>query len=145
AVSGVATRLLAREDAVDLAIVGSGIQARSHLAALAAVRPLRRVRVASRRLDHARRFADEMGRQHGFPIEPVETVEEALRAALLAAPATDSAEPVVKREWIAKGAHLNVGGASVATKREVASATMAASRLFVDRRESTVNEAGDYL
>src|SRR5262249_31096435 len=147
AVSGVATRLLAREDAVEAAIVGSGIQARSHLAALAAVRPLRRVRVASRHLDHARPFADEMGRQYQypFPIEGVETVEEALRGALLVATVTDSAEPVVKREWVAKGAHLNVVGASVATKREVDSATMAASRLFVDRRESTVNEAGDYL
>jgi ornithine cyclodeaminase/alanine dehydrogenase-like protein (mu-crystallin family) len=145
AVSGVATRLLAREDAVDAAIVGSGIQARSHLAALAAVRPLRRVRVASRRFEHARRFAEETGRQHPFAIEPVETVEEALKGALLVATVTDSAEPVVKREWVARGAHLNVVGASVAAKREVDSATMAASRLFVDRRESTVNEAGDYL
>jgi ornithine cyclodeaminase/alanine dehydrogenase-like protein (mu-crystallin family) len=145
AVSGVATRLLARDDAAELALVGSGIQARSHLAAVAAVRPLRHVRVASRHPANAQRFAEEMRPRYRFLIEPVETVEEAVRGADVVATVTDSVEPVVKREWIAPGAHLNVVGASVATRREVDSATMAAASLFVDRRESTVNEAGDYL
>jgi ornithine cyclodeaminase len=145
AVSGLATRLLAREDAGDVALVGSGIQARSHLAALDAVRPLRRVRVASRHPANARRLADEMRSRYPFPVEAVDTVEQAVRGADVVATVTDSAEPVVERGWVAPGAHLNVVGASVATRREVDSATMAAASLFVDRRESTINEAGDYL
>jgi ornithine cyclodeaminase len=145
AVSGVATRLLARESAGDLAIIGSGVQARSHLAALTCVRSIKRVRVASRNFDHAQKFAEEMRLGYPCPIEPVETIEAAVRGADLIVTATSSAEPVVHREWISAGAHLNVVGASLPTAREVDTATMAAARLFVDRRESTLNESGDYL
>ncbi len=145
AVSGVATELLAREDARNLAMIGSGVQARTHLVAMSEVRSIKRCRVVSRRIDHARKLADEMGQDFMFPLEPVETVEEALDGADLIVTATNSPEPVVKREWISKGAHLNVVGASVPKAREVDSETMAAASLFVDRRESTLNEAGDYL
>lgn len=145
AVSGVATRLLARTDAGDLALVGSGIQARSHLEAMACARPLRRVRVASRSAESARRFASELAGRSPVPIEPVEGVEAAVRGADLIVTATSAAEPVLRREWIAAGAHLNVVGASLKDRREVDGATMAAASLFVDRRESAENEAGDYL
>jgi ornithine cyclodeaminase/alanine dehydrogenase-like protein (mu-crystallin family) len=145
AVSGVATRLLAREDAGDLAIIGSGVQARSHLAAMACVRSIRRVRVASRNFEHAQRFAAETRPHYAFPIEPVVTIEAAVRGADLIVTATSSSEPVVRRDWIAPGAHLNVVGASLPSAREVDTATMAAASLFVDRRESTLNESGDYL
>jgi len=145
AVSALATRLLSREDAGDLALIGSGTQARTHLEALACVRPLRRVRVASRSAERARRFAEEIKASGKVLVEPMATVEDAVRGADLVVLATDSAEPVVKREWLSTGTHLNVVGASLPTSREVDSATMAASRLFVDRRESTTNEAGDYL
>jgi ornithine cyclodeaminase/alanine dehydrogenase-like protein (mu-crystallin family) len=143
AVSAVATRVLAREDAGDLAILGAGVQARSHLEAMALVRPLRRVRVASRRLEHARAFAD--AQRSLFPVEAVATVEEAVTGADLIVTATSAAEPIVKREWLATGAHLNVVGASIPDRREVDGATMAAARVFVDRRQSAESEAGDYL
>ena len=81
AVSGLATRLLAREDAGDLAIIGAGVQARSHLAAMNCVRPLRRVRIASGRFESARNFAREMQPQFPVLIEPFETVEGAVRDA----------------------------------------------------------------
>jgi ornithine cyclodeaminase len=145
AVSGVATRLLAREDADDLAIIGSGVQARSHLAAMTCVRSIKRARIASRHFEHAQRFADEMQPPYAFSIEPVATVEAAIRGADLIVTATSSAEPVVQCEWIAAGAHLNVVGASLPTAHEIDTATMAAASLFVDRRESTLNESGDYL
>ena len=145
AVSGVATRWLARNDASDLAIIGSGVQARSHLAALACVRSIKRVRVTSRHLEHAKAFAKEMSEHYDFPIEPVKNVEAAVREADLIVTATSSSEPVLRREWIAAGAHLNVVGASQPNAREVDTATMAAASLFVDRRESTLNESGDYL
>ena len=145
AVSGVATDLLARKDACNLAIIGTGVQARSHLDSMAQVRLIKRCRIASRHLEHAEKFADEMSGSFSFPLEPVATVAAALEGADLIVTATTATEPIVKREWISQGAHLNLVGASTPNAREVDTATMAASSLFVDRRESTINEAGDYL
>ena len=145
AVSGVATRLLAREDAGDLALIGASVQAATHLEAMACVRRLRRVRVASRDPERASAFVARSRERFSFPIEAVSSVEEAVRGADLVVTATSSATPVLRREWVAKGAHLNVIGASLPDRREVDGATMAAASLFVDRRESTENEAGEYL
>ena len=145
AVSGVATDLLARVDACNLAILGSGVQARSHLVAMSEVRLIKRCRIASRRIEHARNFVEEMRPDFSFPLEPVETVAAALEDADLIVAVTNTVEPIVKREWISAGAHLNLVGSSTPKTREVDSETMAAASLFVDRRESTINEAGDYL
>jgi ornithine cyclodeaminase/alanine dehydrogenase-like protein (mu-crystallin family) len=145
AVSGVATDLLARKDACNLAIIGTGVQARTHLAAMAQVRLIKRCRIASRHIQHARNFAEEMRRVYSFRLEAVDTVEEALEDADLITTVTTAVEPIVRREWISPGAHLNAVGSSIPTTREIDSATMAAASLFVDRRESTVNEAGDFL
>jgi len=145
AVSGVATRALAREDAGDLAIVGASVQARTHLVAMAAVRSIRRCRVVSLRPERARGFVEEMAPLVPFPLEAAGTVEEAVRGADLIVTATSAPQPVLRREWLSPGTHLNVVGASLPDRREVDGATIAASRLFVDRRESTLREAGDYL
>lgn len=145
AVSAVATRLLAREDAGDLTIIGAGIQARSHLEAMTKVRLIKRTRVISARFAHARQFAAEMQPQFSFPIEAIETPEAALRGADLIVTATTAREPVIQHEWIAPGAHINAIGTYSPSAREIDSATMAAAGLFVDRRESALNEAGDYL
>jgi ornithine cyclodeaminase len=80
-----------------------------------------------------------------FPIEAVNSVQEALKGSDLIVTATTSSEPVLKREWISPGAHINAVGASTPNAREIDSDTMAAASLFVDRRESTINESGDYL
>jgi ornithine cyclodeaminase len=143
AVSGAATRALAREDAGDLALLGAGVQARSHLEAMATVRKLRRVRVASLRPERARAFAADA--KAPCRVEAVATAEEAVRGADLVVTVTSAAEPVVRREWLGAGTHLNVVGASLPDRREIDGATVAAARLFVDRRESVENEAGDYL
>ncbi|MEK6289331.1 MAG: ornithine cyclodeaminase family protein [Acidobacteriota bacterium] len=145
AVSGVATQLLARDDAAELAIIGSGVQARTHIEAMACVRTIKRARVASFKFEHARKFAEELGVRYSFPLVPVDSVEAAVRGADLIVTATTAVEPIIKREWVSPGAHLNVVGSSIPTTREVDSATMAAASLFVDRRESTINEGGDYL
>lgn len=145
AVSGVATDLLARADACNLAILGSGVQARSHLMAMSQVRPLKRCRIASRNVEHARTFAEGMKQHVSFPIEPVATVAAALDGADLIVAATNTKEPIVKREWITDGAHLNLVGACTPSSREANSMTIAAASLFVDRRESTLSEAGDYI
>ena len=145
AVSGLATRLLAREDAGNLAILGTGVQARTHLAAMACVRKLKRIRVAARNFDSAQRFAQEMQRQAPCPIEPVESNEAAVREADIIVTVTTAREPVVNRVWISSGAHLNAVGTFSFNAREIDTATMRAASLFVDRRESALNEAGDYL
>jgi len=145
AVSAVATRLLAREDAQQLGIIGAGVQARTHLAALAAVRPVRRARVACRNIEHAEQLAREMQSKFSFPIEPVRTNEEAVREADVIVTATSSLEPVIDKDWISTGAHVNAIGTHSPNSREIDSATMAAARIFVDRRESALNESGDYL
>lgn len=143
AVSAVATRALAREDARELAILGTGVQARSHLSAMAAVRPFERGRVWGRTPEQATAFADEA--QAPFPVEAVASAEEAVRGADVVVTATSSPEPVVRRDWLAPGAHVNAVGSSIPTTRELDAETMAASTLFADARESMVNEAGDYL
>ncbi len=145
AVSGLATRLLAREDAGDLAIIGAGVQARTHLAAMSCARNLRRIRVAARRFESAQRFAQEMQNQSPCRIEPVESNEAAVRGADIIVTVTTTLDPVVNREWISPGAHLNAVGTFSFNAREIDTATMKAASLFVDRRESALNEAGDYL
>src|SRR6185369_15819378 len=143
AVSAVATRLLAREDAEVLAVIGAGVQARTHLAALACVRRIKEARVSCRNIGHAQQFAAEM--QFPFPIKPVQTNEEAVRGADVIVTATSSLEPVINKDWIALGAHVNAIGTHSPNSREIDSTTMAAARIFTDRRESALNEAGDYL
>jgi alanine dehydrogenase len=145
AVSALATRLLARADAGDLALLGAGVQARSHLAALREVRELRRVRVWSRRPESARRFAAEESARHGLAVEAAPSAAAAVEGADLVCTVTASREPVLAGDWLSPGAHVNAVGSSVAAARELDSAAVARSRLFVDRRESTVNESGDYL
>jgi ornithine cyclodeaminase/alanine dehydrogenase-like protein (mu-crystallin family) len=145
AVSAVATRLLAREEACELAIVGSGVQARSHLAALACVRPIKRTRVVSRKREHADLFVSEMKERFSFEIVAVDTARDALTGADIIVTVTNSHEPVVDRKWISPGAHINAIGTHSTAAREIDGATMAAARLFVDRRESALNEAGDFV
>lgn len=138
AVSAAATKLLAREEARTLAILGAGVQAKTHLEAIPIVRPIREVRIFSR----TRRKAEALA---GGRARVVDSAEEAVRGADVVVTATSSREPVVRREWISPGAHINAVGSSIAAARELDSATVAASSLFVDRRESTINESGDYL
>jgi ornithine cyclodeaminase len=138
AVSAVATKLLAREDARTLAIIGAGVQGRTHLEAIPLVRNINDVRIVSRTRAKAEALA-------GKGVRVVESAEEAVRGADIIVTATSSREPVIKREWIADGVHINAAGSSIAAARELDGPTMAAASLFIDRRESTVNESGDYL
>ncbi|TMD23209.1 MAG: ornithine cyclodeaminase family protein [Chloroflexi bacterium] len=145
AVSGVATDLLARPDSVELAILGAGVQARTHIDAIAAVRPLRRVRIWSRNPDRAAALALEQRSRFNFPIEAEAMADAAVRGADIVATVTASAEPILQRGWLKEGVHINAVGSSIPTSREIDTPTMAAARLFVDRRESALAEAGDLL
>lgn len=137
AVTGVATRLLARPDASTLAILGAGIQGKANLEAMRAVRTFDRVLVWSRTPGRAAAELDG--------VDEVATVEEAVRDADVIVTATSATEPILRREWLKAGAHVNAVGSSIPSTRELDTQTMADAALFVDRRESTVNEAGDFL
>jgi ornithine cyclodeaminase len=145
AVSAVATHLLARRDASALAILGTGVQARTHLEAMRAVRPVRRVRAWSRHEHHRRDFAEWAGQRYGIEVETPATAREAVEGADLICTVTASRTPVLEGAWIAPGAHINAVGASLPDARELDTAAVVRSRLFVDRRESAFNEAGDFL
>jgi ornithine cyclodeaminase len=145
AVSGVATDLLARRDASELAILGAGVQARTHIEAIAAVRPLRRVRIWSRNAERAAALASELRPRVKISIEAAASAEAAVREADIVATVTASPEPILERGWLKEGVHINAVGSSIPTSREIDTATMVAARLFVDRRESALAEAGDLL
>ncbi len=137
AVSAVATRLLARPDASVLAILGSGVQARSHLEAMRLVRDVREVRVWSPR--NARAFAE----RHG--VRATATAEEAVRGADLVVVATSSETPVLEGRWLAPGAHVNAVGAPRPTWRELDDDVLGRARLYVESREAATRESGDVI
>jgi ornithine cyclodeaminase len=145
AVSAVATKALAKPDAGDLAILGSGTQAQTHLEAMRLARPLKRVRVWSRNPQRAREFAEREGERWRLNIETTASAKDAVAGADLICTTTAAPEPVLQGEWLSAGAHINAVGSSVAFTRELDTFAVARSRLFVDRRESTLNEAGDFL
>jgi ornithine cyclodeaminase/alanine dehydrogenase-like protein (mu-crystallin family) len=136
AVSAVATRALARPDSRELAILGAGVQARSHLEAMRAVLDLERVRGWSPTPGKASLLDG---------VEETVSAEEAVRGADVVVTATTSREPVLSRGWLKEGAHVNAVGSSIPTARELDTQTVADAGLYVDRRESTLSEAGDYL
>ena len=149
AVSGLATRLLARADARSLAILGSGVQARHHLDAMCAVREIDRVRVWSRSPDRARAFAswarDQGAPTGGPPVEAADTAQQAVKGADIICTTTSAAEPVLQGDWIATGAHVNAVGSCLRSRRELDTEAVVRFRLYVDRIESTLNESGDLL
>lgn len=139
AVSGAATKALAREGARTVAILGSGVQGRSHVDAMQTVLDDPIIRIWSRNPAHAEALALET---HSLVAT---SIEEALDCADVVCTATAAREPIVELGWLAPGTHVNAAGASIRTARELSSETVAAATLFVDRRESTLNESGDYL
>jgi ornithine cyclodeaminase len=139
AVSGVATRLLARPDANRVAILGSGVQGRSHAIAMRSVLPGCELRVWSRTFAHAEALALEA---HGLACA---TVEEAVAGADVVCTCTSSPTPVLGLGALAPGTHVNAVGSSGVWAQELEAALVARASLFVDRRESTINESGDFL
>jgi ornithine cyclodeaminase len=144
AVTAVATRLLARPDARGLAILGAGTQARAHLRALENVRDFEQVRIYAPTLAHARALAEQAGAARG-EVRAAASAEEAVRDADVVVAVTNAREPVLRHGWLKPGAHLNAVGASSPQAREIDTATVAASALFCDSRESLRNEAGEFL
>lgn len=139
AVSAVATKLLARPGARTVAILGSGVQGRSHAVAMRSVIDDAELRIWSRTPAHAEALALE---SHAVVCQ---TVDEALDGADVICTCTSSRDPIVRRASLAPGAHVNAVGSSIPSARELEADVVAEASLFVDRRESTLNESGDYL
>jgi thiomorpholine-carboxylate dehydrogenase len=137
AVSAVATNLLAPKNAEILAILGSGVQARSHVEALRLVRNFEAIRVWSLTQEHARQFAEEV---HGTAV----SAEEAVRGADVIVTVTNSKTPVLKGSWLKPGCHVNAIGACRPDWRELDDKAMA-NVVFVDSREGAIKESGDVI
>jgi alanine dehydrogenase len=145
AVSAVSVDLLARADASTLAIIGSGVQARSHADAIARVRSLRELRVWSPSLERREAFAREMRPRLRIPVTANRSAEDAIRGADIVVLATSAREPVAAGAWVADGAHVCAVGACRPDQREMDTALVARGRVFVDSRAAALAEAGDIL
>jgi ornithine cyclodeaminase len=141
----VATDLLARPGAAELAIIGTGVQGRAHAHAIAATRALAGIRLAGRDLARTREVAAELAGQLGQPVTAYDEVPAAVAGADIVVTATNSPDPVLRREWLVAGTHVNAVGACVPGDRELDTAIMAEAAVFADSRESVTHEAGDFL
>ena len=143
AASAVATDSLARQDSAVLAVLGAGVQGHSHVEAIPQVRPITEIRVWSRSPESAAGLA--AAGAGDAAIRAVGSVAEAVAGADIVCTTTASREPILPGSLLEAGMHVNAVGSSVPFARELDSEAMARSRIFVDRRESTLNESGDFL
>jgi len=145
AASGLATDLLARPDSGVAAVLGAGVQGRSQLEAVCAVRPIRKARIFDIRGESARAFAREMGERLGIEIEPAGTPSEALRDADVVCAATTSTTPVFSDGDLPEGVHINAVGSYKPFVQEIPPETVCRARVVVDHRPSALSEAGDLI
>jgi ornithine cyclodeaminase len=144
AASGLATRVLAREDASSHGVLGTGVQAATHIEAIAAVRRIRVVRVWGRDLDRTRHFATAQSRRFDFDVVAMESAADAASCDVVSS-VTGAREPVLEGAWLSPGAHVNLVGAHTPTTREADTAALARSAVYVDLLASAQAEAGDIL
>ena len=146
AASGVATKYLARADADTLAIFGTGWQAQGQVLAIAAVRPLKQVRVFSRDAAHRQRFVEELSGQIAAELLSCESPAEALDGASIVATATTARDPVFPADAVADGAHVNAAGSNALIRREIDERLVRrAGLVVVDSRSQARLECGDLL
>jgi len=145
AVSAVSARKLAKADAATLAIIGSGVQARSHLEAYAQVKTLRDVRIWSPKQTSREQFVTDMRPHVSATLRATATAEEAVRGADLIVLVTSSPTPVIEDAWVSPGAHVVCVGACRPDQREMPPALVARARLYVDSRAAALVESGDVV
>jgi alanine dehydrogenase len=146
AASGVAARVMAREDARTVGIIGTGLQARTQLEAVALARKLERIRAFGRDVERREKFAREMTERLGVPVTPASSAEEAVRGADIVITSTTSKTPVVEGRWIEPGTHINAIGANFAEKREIdTEAVRRCDVIAADSVEQSKVESGDLI
>lgn len=145
AVSAVATDVLARKDAHTMAIIGAGAQARSHTAAIVSVRKIDAITVYDMRPEAAVAFQNEIEAQYGISVSICQSVAECVKDADIICTLTPSKEPILTRDMVKPGAHVNAVGTFTPATREAASDLVAASRLYADQVAAMKRESGEYL
>ena len=145
AASALATKLLSREDAGLLSIIGSGEQAERHIESILLVRKIRQINIWSRNEKNATSLANKISARYNVPIIVYKNAEEAVRDANIICTVTSSPQPVVLGGWINKGTHINAVGSSTPATRELDTKALLKSKLYTDCYESILNEAGDFL
>jgi ornithine cyclodeaminase/alanine dehydrogenase-like protein (mu-crystallin family) len=146
AASGIATRRMAREDARRAGIIGTGLQARTQLEAVALARKLESVCAFGRDPQRREQFAREMTARLGVPVTPVSSAEDAVRGAQIVITATTASQPVVEGRWLEPGVHINAIGVNYAQKRELdAEAVLRSDIIAADSVEQSKIEAGDLI
>ncbi len=146
AASGVATQYMARPDASEVGLFGTGKQARTQVEAVCKVRKVRRIQVYSPNEEHRRRFVQEMQSVCGCEIEPVPRPEMAAQDKDIVITATTSREPVLNGNWIAEGTHLNIIGSNFLGKAEIDAVTVRrCESIVVDSKDQARLEAGDFV
>lgn len=145
AVSAASVRRLAREGSRVMAVIGSGVQAHSHIGAITRVRRLEEIRVWGRTPAHVASLVDDMQGSIGATLAPARTVDEAASGADIIVLATGASEPMLSRGAVREGAHICAVGACRPTQREMDTALVAGARVFVDSREGALAEAGDLV
>ena len=146
AASGVATRWLARPDAEILGVFGAGWQAEGHLEAIAAVRPLRRVKVFSRNAERLAAFCSKMAERLKIEVVPASSAEETVRGSDIVSTITTSAAPLFEAAWLSPGTHINAAGSNSLIRREVGEDVLKVCRpIVVDSVDTALKEAGDLL
>ena len=145
AVSGLATRILAKKNSKILAILGSGIQARTHIEAMTTILNLEEIRVWSKNKKNAKKLVEEQRKKYAIPFRPFDTVNEAIYNADIICTTTAAVEPILQGNYLMQGVHINAVGSSVRNTRELDGFAIKLSKLYVDKIESTINESGDFL
>jgi ornithine cyclodeaminase len=145
AVSGLATRILAKKNSKILAILGSGIQAKTHIEAMTTILNLEEIRVWSKNKKNAKKLVEEQRKKYAIPFRPFDTVNEAIYNADIICTTTAAVEPILQGKYLMQGVHINAVGSSVRNTRELDGFAIKLSKLYVDKIESTINESGDFL
>ena len=145
AASAAATRVLAREDATTLAVLGCGVLAETHLEAMLAVRPVREVRIWGRNLEKATAFAERHADREGAEVRAVADAAEAVAGADLVCTVTGSYTPILEGEWLSPGTHVNLVGAHNPATREADGRVLERGRVYTEITEFALAEAGDLL
>lgn len=143
--SAMATKVLANPQTRVMAILGAGVQARAHIRAIARVRGLEKIKIHSPSGASAAAVKKELGPEVDAAIEVANSAEQAVRESDLVVTVTTAKEPILRREWLKAGAHINAVGSHRPDFREIDGATLARAKIVVDSREAIMAECGDIL
>jgi ornithine cyclodeaminase/alanine dehydrogenase len=144
AVSGVATRYLAREDTRSVGVFGAGVQARTQLMAMCEVRPIERAFVCDPVQEGRDKFATDMSEQLSIPVEPIDDPRACVDNDIVVA-ASSSSEPIFEGSWLAPGTHINGIGSHSPNARELDTVAIQRSKVVPDLAAACLVEAGDLI